>query len=504
MTDIDRLRLLDLLDDLEEGILSDAGRHELVARLKASDEAQQFYLNYQSMLLDLSEYAQERAVSADDQANALAVLAAMELDAEGQLVELIGELSGADQEIENNRRSPAAQDLLAKAISPFGLWIASGMAAVLALGITLTTVFTEGGGSSQAPSAATVQTPIEPTRPNAVATLTGQHDARWAHDAPQLGQALSPGQRLVLTQGFAEVTTARGAVVILEAPCTAELFDHPNALRLHSGKLVGICETESSKGFAVRTPQLDLVDYGTRFGVAVTEVGGSVAHVFEGSVGVKPNASAGASFAPRGLGNGETIALDELGQETEVASPGAQVFARLAQRVGGVTRLVGQVDWADSAMFLGTDESTWTVADRAFVFEESRVFTLNDTLHLSVLPMIRRQQATAVAPGTTIRTYILLFNPGGPRPLVAEGSVTFEGEILGVVTGDRWNEALRVLADGRDAKLFNADQRFGTIEAEFDAIDLHNDGHTLAFKLQAGMACDAIRIVVREPVGAQP
>jgi len=121
------------------------------------------------------------------------------------------------------------------------------------------------------------------SRPVPVATLTADHEAQWAAFGPAPGDTLFAGQRLTLTRGFAEITTSRGAVALLEAPATIEFTDHDNALRLHAGKLVGICETDASKGFVVRTAALDITDLGTRFGVeAAADI--TEAHVFEGEV----------------------------------------------------------------------------------------------------------------------------------------------------------------------------------------------------------------------------
>jgi anti-sigma factor RsiW len=115
-------------------------------------------------------------------------------------------------------------------------------------------------------SATTVDRLDEARELVAVASLTGERDAVWDR---RPGQDLFAGQRLTLTQGFAEITTNRGAVAILQAPATVEFTDNDNAIRLHAGKLVGICETPSSKGFLVRTPHMDITDIGTEFGVQV-------------------------------------------------------------------------------------------------------------------------------------------------------------------------------------------------------------------------------------------
>ena len=170
-----------------------------------------------------------------------------------------------------------------------------------------------------------------------VATLTATHDATWAPAGgasappanPSVGTPLHPNQTLTLTAGFAEITTARGAVAILEAPATIELIENDNAIRLHTGKLVGICETESSKGFLVRTKGIDVIDLGTRFGVAIDEQGTTLAEVFTGSVAVKPLSEGPDTAAPRVITTDQYFVVDRAGQEVSRERFATTPFASL-------------------------------------------------------------------------------------------------------------------------------------------------------------------------------
>lgn len=119
-----------------------------------------------------------------------------------------------------------------------------------------------------------------------VATLTAEHDAVWDR---RPGEDLYAGQKYELIDGFAEVTTARGAVAIFEAPARFELLGNPNAIRLHNGKLVGLCETASSKGFLVLTDSADVVDLGTEFGVEAIVGVGTFTQVMDGEVSLTPS-----------------------------------------------------------------------------------------------------------------------------------------------------------------------------------------------------------------------
>ncbi|MEM6505028.1 MAG: FecR domain-containing protein [Planctomycetota bacterium] len=152
-----------------------------------------------------------------------------------------------------------------------------------------------------------IETPVEPVRP-VVATLTADRDAVWAGLEAPLGSQLRAGDRLTLTEGFAEITTVRGAVALFEAPASIELSHSNNAVQLHAGKMVGLCQTQSSKGFVVRTPHMDVTDLGTRFGVEVMDSMTTQVHVFDGEVQVRhPHAPVDAE--PTHLAAGQSAGL---------------------------------------------------------------------------------------------------------------------------------------------------------------------------------------------------
>ncbi|MFK7788931.1 MAG: FecR domain-containing protein, partial [Phycisphaeraceae bacterium] len=185
------------------------------------------------------------------------------------------------QETQKSTRVSRLQNTLA------GRWFVGGaIAAVLTFVGVLAVVLSGGDATDEQVAEESIDRDNEPVL-RVVASLTGSEDAQWMEGAFAHGSELHPGQRLTLTQGFAEITTNDGAVVILEAPATIELLNN-NALRLHTGKLVGICETPSSKGFLVRTPHLDVTDLGTRFGVDVSQLDATEVHVIKGLVEVTP------------------------------------------------------------------------------------------------------------------------------------------------------------------------------------------------------------------------
>lgn len=129
-------------------------------------------------------------------------------------------------------------------------------------------------------------------RPNSYGLVIDSVGAVWkgAPDAEVDGHALEPidGELYEdvpysLQQGYARVQLEDGAVIIVQSPCDFVL-EGPGKIRVHSGKVVCLCETESSKGLVVNTPSARIVDLGTEFGVQVDPDKGVHARVFQGVI----------------------------------------------------------------------------------------------------------------------------------------------------------------------------------------------------------------------------
>jgi len=243
-----------------------------------------------------------------------------------------------------------------------------GIAAVLVLGLTIFLAL-QGGNTTPATGPTDfVQAPKDHEAPApTVATLTATHHATWAQHSAEgasapgslaLGTKLHPNDRLTLTAGFAQITTQHGAVAILEAPCTVELTDNNNALRLIAGKLVGICETESSEGFLVRTPHMDVTDLGTRFGVDASAPDATEVHVYQGEVEVSRSPIAGGDDASvERLVRGEAVRASE-------DTAGLTRLAADDDRFAAMTPI--EIDLPDSGQGLAFSEQdvNWRIVSR--------------------------------------------------------------------------------------------------------------------------------------------
>ena len=154
-----------------------------------------------------------------------------------------------------------------------------------------------------------------------VARLIRMVDARWGGDpqrAPLPGTHLRQGRRLELKSGQVQLTSTKGATVIIEGPAEFTATD-VNALHLELGQLIAHVP-DDAVGFVVETPRANITDLGTEFGTRVTENGMVEVEVFQGRVELRHVSGESqplqAGSAVRLAGSGvQTIAAVELSDQ---------------------------------------------------------------------------------------------------------------------------------------------------------------------------------------------
>ena len=87
-------------------------------------------------------------------------------------------------------------------------------------------------------------------------------------------------ETFAIRSGVARLGLDNGVVVTLEGPAEIEFSSNMNAI-LHYGRLVPMFPP-SGQGFTVVTPEVDVVDQGTEFGLEVGAGGKTEVHVFDG------------------------------------------------------------------------------------------------------------------------------------------------------------------------------------------------------------------------------
>ena len=385
-------------------------------------------------------------------------------------------------------------------------------AAALLLGMVPTIVFLA-DGPDEPERVVELPGPIDQPEPwedpsdvqQIVATLTAEHSAVWER---RPGEDLYAGQQLSLLEGFAEVTTEREAVVLIEAPATIELLNS-NTIHLHDGKLMGTCETEASKGFVVHTPHMDVTDLGTEFGVFVDSAAYTIAEVFSGSIEV---AASGGLSPPKTISPGEWIALDRLGKEIPDHSLVSQVFGDLVTFRAGIVEMSDSLRIANDRpglltpeMFLSNTQATiFPELDGAILHGDVKVSIHKPGLYEEFIP--EQLTAGSIASGTEIRSYVIR-SRGVSGVTVIKGSVTFDAPILGVITqSEDWERfaaqqpgQLIALSEMPPALLEKGSER-NKNDISGDWVLLSEDRRTLDFRFHVlASGDDHMRVLVSMP-----
>ncbi|MHC4071216.1 MAG: sugar-binding protein [Planctomycetota bacterium] len=141
-----------------------------------------------------------------------------------------------------------------------------------------------------------------------VAELGNSVHAKWAEtpDSNSLRAGL-----LELREGVAEITFKQGTRVLIQAPCEFDLLS-TSRMELMSGSVTAFVP-EQARGFRVITPQSEIVDFGTEFGVAVASSTACEVHVFKGKVGLESGSGLAHTSEQENLIAGQCAMADASG-----------------------------------------------------------------------------------------------------------------------------------------------------------------------------------------------
>lgn len=254
-----------VLQELEDGTLSEEQREELVSRLETSPEAREAYL----------EYFQQSAV----------------IRMEGAKMHELGLLPVIDHPYYSRRLFK--QSILA----------AAAVIVLCAILATLISIKREAPGTLNAAVVA---------------------DTQWTIDGnPQSADSremtVTRGSTVNVLSGTVELRLESGATMVLQGPAEATFPElHQPALK-HGWLWVDSGDT--NEPFEVLTPYLKIRDIGTRFGVRVPETGSVEVHLIEGQLVIEPREGGktiatldpgdeGVIIPPEGKPTGMTLAYD--------------------------------------------------------------------------------------------------------------------------------------------------------------------------------------------------
>lgn len=516
MTDPERLVHAYLDDDI-----GPQGFAELCGWLESDERHVRDFVFAQAMHADMSDWVNMNSASTvawpsgfDDERSAdtfIELLTALD-DHDGRSgpAKIIGSRAtrGRDgQAITKHDVGAVAGYLFREALRARLTWV--GVAAAVVL-ITVV-IFVPFGGGGQG-NGLVVQPETHKQPAQAVATLTDTVGASWDGAAPLVGGAFFSGQPVTLTHGYAKLRFENEAEVILEGPCVFQPLSG-SRIRLDSGRLYGVCQTERSRGFTVRAGDAQIVDLGTRFGVVVdsTNRAHPVAevHVYEGSVAVGP-ASVGVSGDPP-----TRLSANEAGR-VDIRTGTIEPIA-FDSRAGHVSwhRLAWKPVVIDGQVRF---ESDAPVSLRKGDYEHAAAVRLllekHDVILRSALPVdfvgpgaITSEQLSeaqadgrpALPAGSPVTSYLIHGDSVGDDTLEARGSVTFPGRIVGVIAVHDGLVASDKLLGLDGVRYYNADDTYPRGIADpldDDTIRISDDRRTLEFEYLFGSAIDQVRVLV--------
>ncbi len=246
-----------------------------------------------------------------NESDLLESLAQMEIAAKGTVVEMTTEQHDAKPARRNTRglslntNSSGHPHVL---VIPWAaVW--SAAAAVILLAVW-TGWLIIGDGKTADDDLAVESTGPEDTAPQnaTIAMVDYAIDAQWADGRGPVNGKLAPGQ-YTLEQGMVRLKYTNGVTAVLQAPSEVRIED---AMRLdmQRGRLSVMVADERGHGFTVMAQGVEVIDYGTEFGVVADPNGGVQTHVYQGRISsrrVDEQASDNAVF----LGKGEALSFSD-------------------------------------------------------------------------------------------------------------------------------------------------------------------------------------------------
>lgn len=208
-------------------------------------------------------------------------------------------------------RSAAAIDCSLRASRPFRLTHKALFAPVIAACIALTFV---GGlwhwSSSHSQMAATQGT--KTSQVQTVGRVVSLKNVMWSDGAAEFDEwsQFDVGHSIVIDSGVVSLMMDNSAEIKLEGPADFRLTSAEKAV-LSRGNIVVRCGPEAV-GFQVESPDVDVVDLGTEFGVSVREGQHTDVVVYDGKVDLTTRV--GARPLARRLTAGEALQISHLGE----------------------------------------------------------------------------------------------------------------------------------------------------------------------------------------------
>ncbi len=329
------------------------------------------------------------------------------------------------------------------------------------------------------------------------ATIAQTVDATWGGRRDFRKGDRAAAETLDLREGVVRLELDSGVQVTLQGPARLELKT-PDWAELTSGLLTATVPP-GAEGFRVDTPNAEVIDLGTAFGIHLDDDGVSSVSVFDGEVSVGLRDSGEHLL----LKEGEAARVSS-GQAIEPMDFDTAPFERLWPISSGIKGSTGAFrfapPWPRRLRFVQSD-------DEIFVVPQGYVTTLAEPLKVNISSpgeYARAETLTAseLSAGLVVRSYMLHFDPEhhGERQHYERttGSITFDRPVLGLVVLHEELAACASRFPGRKAGEFLEHRQLELTGTRVgDVITLSDDRRTVSLDLAApGQFSDLVRVIV--------
>lgn len=321
---------------------------------------------------------------------------------------------------------------------------------------------------------------------------------------------------------FVRLKFAGGAELVLQTPVRLTV-DSDSSVTLSERGLLGIIPP-SAAGFAVHTPLGTVTDLGTEFALFV-DVDDVDVSVFSGLVECQL-VSGEFRSEPRQLQTGENAKLDPVSREVAIIDLPPPTLRKVVEFHSGIVRTEGAMTISTGPPTLPDDPRSH-VAGQVMVFRERRGvpvrFSPADSTIEALAPeadqaedrpaladsglfVIENVPSSFQSQGDLehifVDSYLVRLRPPLGVPEKIDGSITFQGTILGVISQSAGLDRTDALLNGPDlaAASAAAPQSSRGLESG-DTVNIDQDGRTVSFSLRVGGggSGDEFRILVASP-----
>ncbi|MEM7143643.1 MAG: FecR domain-containing protein [Verrucomicrobiota bacterium] len=269
-----------------------------------------------------------------------------------------------------------------------------------------------------------------------VADYVASIDASWRGETPVLNASMAVGP-YELDRGSVDLLFAEGARVSVSGPARFELRSARH-IHLDSGNLVAQISDEAL-GFIVTSPQSEVVDLGTEFGLSVDKTGRTDVHVLDGLVEVLPVNKADPAEGREGvmIAEGEARRFGDPSDGDAIVIPVSSRSGLVGDRHVnglGVRMLRGSVRVADG---ITQDDLRRVTEGRNWIdlIVERRGVVLTEALDVSIQSPGSYRDFTdlqeTVGSGESVDSYLLHFRPNSTSEV--RGVIQFDRPIVAVL-----------------------------------------------------------------------